>query len=182
MILKSVWLVINLQLIALVVDVMGVYDIMINTMKHIILLLTAGWIICGCSEEQITSTHPDDWLTPGSDNSHIAKIQGAGIGGCQACHGGVEKNDYFGGSSGVSCYQCHEGGPSGHPAWEIWMTDTTNTQFHGTEAGTVSSSYCSSCHSSDKAVGSTGHLCANCHPTAAKKISLHCIQKPLSGG
>ena len=136
---------------------------MINTMKNIILVLTAGWLICGCSEEQITSTHPDDWLTPGSENSHIAKIQGGGLEGCQACHGGDEKNDYFGGSSGVSCYQCHDGGPSGHPAWAVWMGDTTSVQFHGTVAGSVANQACNACHSASAPIGITGHTCTVCH-------------------
>lgn len=117
----------------------------------------------GCAEDNIPSTHPDNWLEPGDPNSHMTKIQAAGIAGCKPCHGGADVNDYLGGSSGVSCYSCHEGGPSGHPAWAVWMGDTTSTQFHGAVAHEKGASYCNDCHSADGTIGITGHTCTNCH-------------------
>ncbi len=136
--------------------------ITVFTMKKILILVSVGWLLSGCAEEQVASSHPDNWTDPASDDSHMAKIIDRGIDGCQACHGG-DGNDYFGGTSGVSCYSCHEGGPSGHPAWGVWMSDTTSAQFHGTVAGSVSSSACAACHEIGQPVGDSGHYCSNCH-------------------
>ena len=137
----------------------------VQHLKEVILVLIMAWLLCGCAEEQIASTHPDEWAEPTSANSHIAKIVESGIAGCQACHGGNDTNNYFGGTSGVSCYQCHEGGPSGHPAWSVWMTDTdsTNDQFHGKAALISGTTSCNDCHSANAQIGITGHTCTNCH-------------------
>ncbi len=129
------------------------------TMKKIFLLAAVGWLLSGCAEEQVASSHPDNWLDSDSDNSHIAKITDNGIDGCTSCHG----DSYHGGTSGVSCYSCHEGGQSGHPAWAYWMGDTTSTQFHGNVAGSFQNNYCSACHGSGAPVGDSGHYCSNCH-------------------
>ena len=132
-------------------------------MKKILLLLSISWLLSGCAEEATPPTHPDNWLKAGDPNSHMAKVQFAGIEGCQACHGGAETNDYFGGTSGVSCYDCHAGGPSGHPAWAVWMSDTLNTEFHGAVAIDKGFTYCNDCHGADEVIGITGHTCTNCH-------------------
>ena len=87
-------------------------------------------LLSGCTNTGEPPIHPSGWLDTSSEFSHMSKIAESGIEGCKACHGGEELNDYFGGSSGVSCYGCHAGGPSGHPDWSKWMQDTTSVDFH----------------------------------------------------
>jgi hypothetical protein len=64
-----------------------------------------------CSDCHATFPHPPTWSTPGSDSSHAAylKSQYWDMDRCKDCHG----EDYTGGTSGVSCYNCHTnpGGP-----------------------------------------------------------------------
>lgn len=50
-----------------------------------------------------TSPHPDDWY-----KTHRDYAEHNGYTSCAQCHG----SDYRGGTSGVSCYQCHDG-PTG---------------------------------------------------------------------
>jgi hypothetical protein len=70
--------------------------------------------------------HPPEWAAPGSDKSHAAYIKSEywELNECKTCHG----NDYRGGSSGFSCYNCHTqtGGP-----------EACNT-CHGSSAAPVS--------------------------------------------
>ena len=105
--------------------------------------------------------HPSGWTDENSEDSHMAKISVKGIEDCKDCHGGVEKNDYFGGTSGVSCYDCHAGGPSGHPAFEIWIGEPTNLNFHGKD----DSNRCKLCHGNDFSGGISGVSCYVCHDT-----------------
>ena len=64
-----------------------------------------------CSDCHSNFPHPPSWSSPGNDSSHAAYLKSVywDMSGCQSCHG----EDYRGGSSGVSCYQCHTnpGGP-----------------------------------------------------------------------
>ncbi len=120
-------------------------------------------LLSGCTNTGEPPIHPSGWLDTSSEFSHMSKIAESGIEGCKACHGGEELNDYFGGSSGVSCYGCHAGGPSGHPDWSKWMQDTTSVDFHGNrveEKGTV---HCMQCHGQDLKGGVSGVSCYVCH-------------------
>ena len=132
-------------------------------MKQLIILLIIVWLLSGCAEDRTAPIHPDGWTDAVSENSHIAKIQVNGIENCRTCHGGADYDDYYGGSSGVSCYECREGGPSGHPNYDYWMRDTSSSQFHGTVAVQKGFSYCDDCHSIDASIGITGHTCTVCH-------------------
>jgi hypothetical protein len=64
-----------------------------------------------CSDCHTNYPHPPTWTTPGSESSHASYIKAHNwsMTGCKTCHG----DDYRGGTSGVSCYNCHqqEGGP-----------------------------------------------------------------------
>ena len=122
----------------------------------IILLLLAG-----CTEIAEPTMHPTDWTDQGSEDSHMAKIAVTGTEGCKACHGGVEKHDYFGGSSDVSCYQCHAGGPSGHPAFNIWIGTPESPNFHGKE----NVERCNLCHGKYLTGGISEVSCYTCHET-----------------
>lgn len=79
-----------------------------------------------CNDCHADYPHPPTWTTPGNDNSHAAylKDQYWSMDRCKTCHG----NDYSGGLSGVSCYDCHKnpGGP-----------EACNT-CHGSSDGSVS--------------------------------------------
>ena len=127
-------------------------------------LLTFSFILlllAGCTKLGEPTMHTNDWNEPNSENSHMAKIAVNGTEGCKSCHGGIEKHDYFGGSSGVSCYECHAGGPSGHPAFSIWVGSSGNANFHGKD----NPNRCKSCHGNfnDEDGGLAGVSCRTCH-------------------
>ena len=130
-------------------------------MKNILLISIIILLGTSCTELAEPTMHPSDWTDSNSDNSHMAKIAVTGTEECKDCHGGVEKNDYHGGPSGVSCYQCHDGGPSGHPAFNIWMGSPENEDFHGKG----SPSRCVQCHGgfTDESGGIAGVSCFTCH-------------------
>ncbi len=130
-------------------------------MKNILLISIIILLGTSCTELAEPTMHPSDWTDSNLDNSHMAKIAVTGIEGCKPCHGGVEKNDFHGGTSGVSCYQCHAGGPSGHPAFNIWMGSPENEDFHGKG----SPSRCVQCHGgfTDESGGIAGVSCFTCH-------------------
>lgn len=75
---------------------------------------------------------------------------------CSACHG----SDYQGGSSGVSCFTCHENYP--HP--ENWSEEDSDG-FHGEYLENVNGdiSSCQSCHGDDLNGGRTEISCFSCH-------------------
>ncbi|MFQ6675662.1 MAG: hypothetical protein ACE5LH_04870 [Fidelibacterota bacterium] len=117
----------------------------------------------GCTEEGEPRVHPDSWVDPLADVSHMARIASSGIGGCVACHG----DDYLGGTSGVSCYTCHEGGPSGHPSPRIWLLSPDSTSFHGNVARAEGFDHCALCHGArlDGGVAGARRACTVCHST-----------------
>ena len=127
-------------------------------------LLTLAFVIffvTGCTKRGEPTMHPSDWNDSSSESSHMAKIAVTGIEGCKPCHGGIEKHDYFGGSSGVSCYQCHAGGPSGHPAFNLWVGSPENADFHGKE----NMERCNLCHGKYLTGGVSEVSCYTCHET-----------------
>lgn len=85
----------------------------------IVLILVSTLFIYNCSEvkddiaqpEELEGVHPEGFGTMGADNFHSFKIQASGwnMTGCQKCHA----SDYSGGTTGVSCLDCHQdaGGP-----------------------------------------------------------------------
>ena len=74
---------------------------------------------------------------------------------CMTCHG----QDYRGGTSEVSCYQCHAGGPSGHPAYSIWVGSPDSPDFHGKD----DTRRCVTCHGLDLKGGTSEVSCFTCH-------------------
>ncbi len=131
-----------------------------------IILIPTLILFTNCSDPvESPKMHPDDWPIPGSEYSHVDKIAESGILGCKSCHGDNNKpNDYFGGSSGVSCYQCHDGGPSGHPNFKAWIS-SDSADYHGGifwENG-WDFSYCQKCHGDDFTGGVVDFSCSNCH-------------------
>ena len=130
-------------------------------MKKLLSISIILFFLAGCTELAEPTMHPTDWTEQGSEDSHMSKIALTGTDGCKACHGGVEKHDYFGGSSGVSCYQCHAGGPSGHPVFSDWMGSPNSNDFHGKD----NPSLCVQCHGgfTDESGGIAGVSCFTCH-------------------
>ena len=99
--------------------------------------------------------HPSGWASrpqPG----HRAEIALHGNGECRTCHG----ESFTGGWSGVSCYGCHAGGPSGHP--DGWLNEQSSS-FHGYFVSVNSSTSCTDCHGMDLLGGTSGVACADCH-------------------
>ncbi|NOZ74765.1 MAG: hypothetical protein GXO90_05225 [FCB group bacterium] len=135
------------------------------------------FLAVSCTELKDPAIHPDGWLDSASDYSHMAKIGQAGIDGCRKCHGNPsDPNDYFGGTSGVSCAQCHESGPSGHPSFATWVGAPPDSnasleaqeEFHGTAF--LLDQRCENCHDvyhASEATGTgkntVGIYCTNCH-------------------
>ena len=60
-----------------------------------------------CHDCHANYPHPPEWTTPKDENSHSNFLKDIGwkIEECQSCHG----DDYKGGRSGESCYDCHTG-------------------------------------------------------------------------
>ena len=75
---------------------------------------------------------------------------------CVTCHSKL----YTGGTSGVSCFKCHQSFPHS----SNW-TDTTNAMYHGNylKLKDWQESECSSCHGAGFAGGSSGVACFTCH-------------------
>jgi hypothetical protein len=157
-------------------------------------LLSFSFIIIlfiSCTELKEPTIHQIGWYDNDSENIHVEQIHKniqffvdnpdrgkysdsrwlSALSSCQECHG--DPNDRFnfhGGSSGVSCYDCHTGGPSGHPAYDVWVITSDNSEFHGkqvdrsckvchTGEGDVVNASCHTCHYEDKIVELSCHTC-----------------------
>ena len=100
--------------------------------------------------------HPPDWMTESSPNFHGEAVAARGDQPCAACHGA----DFRGGAVGVSCYTCHAGGPSGHPAG--WV-DRRAATFHGRRVEQQGDRECRRCHGGNLDGGWSGVACSQCH-------------------
>jgi predicted CxxxxCH...CXXCH cytochrome family protein len=85
-------------------------------LTYSLIITLALSLIVGCSEVKDNVTmapspefHGEGWVNPSSDGFHGKYIESANwdMNGCKSCHGG----DFTGGTSGKSCYTCHENGP-----------------------------------------------------------------------
>jgi len=130
-------------------------------MKNLLIFSFALLLVTGCKKLGEPTIHPGNWTDPSSENSHMSKIAVTGTEGCKSCHGGIEKHDYFGGTSGVSCYECHLGGPSGHPAFSVWVGLPAHDDFHGKQ----NQDRCVQCHGefTDESGGLAEVSCYTCH-------------------
>ncbi len=115
-----------------------------------------------------TLTHPADWASVAayqakSINFHGTFVDKNGDGSCAQCHG----SDYKGGITGISCYQCHNGGTSGKhtPEWINPKFDIppVSDRFHGIFVNENSTNSCSQCHGSDLSGGIAQVSCISCH-------------------
>ncbi len=95
-----------------------------------------------------------------SSQFHGSYLKGKGYEmiSCTACHGA----DYQGGSSGRSCYPCHDAYP--HPS--TWRTvGEGDTHISYLRARRHDLRRCQACHGSDYAGGTSGSSCHACHTT-----------------
>ncbi|MCA9726714.1 MAG: hypothetical protein KC729_03460 [Candidatus Eisenbacteria bacterium] len=100
--------------------------------------------------------HPYGWVRPEEIPFHGNAFVSEGPAYCENCHGA----DSRGGWSGVSCYTCHAGGPSGHP--DGWM-NPSSASFHGRRASQQGFEDCRRCHGNDLEGGISGVACSDCH-------------------
>jgi predicted CxxxxCH...CXXCH cytochrome family protein len=82
---------------------------------------------------------------------------------CIQCHA----SNYEGGTSNVSCYNCHES----YPHKSGWMLESS-LNYHGLflENEDWSAAACKSCHGSDLQGGNTGVKCATCHESFPHQV------------
>ena len=133
------------------------------TTRKILILLIALAGLClwnSCSEDQnpmISKAHPEDWNKPASENFHGAKVLASGNETCTSCHG----EDYMGGESQVSCYQCH----SSYPHNQAFIANENSPAFHGLflKEKDWDLSSCQECHGADYTGGESNASCFQCH-------------------
>lgn len=125
----------------------------------IFLAVALSFVYFSCSENVSplpSVSHTPSWSNPQSEDFHGTKVINNGYSSCTSCHG----QDYMGGDSKVSCYDCHETFP--HPKeWKV----ITDDLFHGTY---ISNNHwnmndCKKCHGQDYSGGSSGISCYDCH-------------------
>lgn len=82
---------------------------------------------------------------------------------CIQCHA----SNYEGGTSNVSCYNCHES----YPHKSGWMLESS-VNYHGLflKNEDWSAAACKSCHGSDLQGGNTGVKCATCHESFPHQV------------
>ena len=109
------------------------------------------------------TTHPSDWLTahPAAFLSDQAQ--------CTPCHGSYTVAAESGGTSQVSCFQCHHPNGPVHP--DGWADPTQHGLLGAMSAPgspvTAGMAYCTTCHGSDyKGATEAGPSCYGCHTTA----------------
>jgi hypothetical protein len=99
-----------------------------------------------------TSQHPAGWAQS-SQHGPAAKAQPSAFGGfayCQTCHGDPNATppaNFEGGTSGVSCYLCHEV-DAPHPDGATWMGNVTPSH-RNTNQGQANVDVCAQCHRSE---------------------------------
>lgn len=81
---------------------------------------------------------------------------------CRTCHG----SDYRGGSTAVTCYDCHSGPGITHPAAGWVVSDHRNT---ATAQGSAS---CQKCHGANYSGGGSGVACSTCHMENQTKVHM----------
>lgn len=106
--------------------------------------------------------HPNTWNNQayrGTDDFHGQVAQGSGKTQCMTCHG----NDFEGGTSGVSCFSCHENYPHLETNWLAEGPDNLHAATFIGLAQNNNTEKCTVCHGEnyDREVG--GIKCIHCH-------------------
>ncbi|HEX7343056.1 MAG TPA: CxxxxCH/CxxCH domain-containing protein [bacterium] len=125
-----------------------------NLFLSLIALSAMLMILWGCSEVAeeggIESPHPDGWMNPSSGDFHgelvsLSELEGSS---CAGCHG----TDQSGGTSGLSCYDCHHA--------EGWADPEVHGYSVISDSGRADD--CADCHRTD-VNGEEVWSCWNCH-------------------
>jgi len=112
-----------------------------------------------CYQCHTTYPHEAGWQIDTSSVNFHGKYLLVNLGrtdSCGVCHG----SDFKGGTSGVSCYNCHA--PYPHKAG--W-TNVSSPDYHGQylKANSWQVNECSPCHGAQFTGGSSGISCRDCH-------------------
>ena len=111
-----------------------------------------------CNACHASYPHKPSWSNKNSPEFHgsYLKQNNWSLDACQNCHG----SDYQGGSSGVSCFTCHDI----YPHDDNWLVEDTEG-FHGEylESRDWDNSSCKNCHGDDLMGGRTEISCFTCH-------------------
>jgi predicted CxxxxCH...CXXCH cytochrome family protein len=138
-----------------------------------LLLLLTVILMQGCSKVEdnlVTApkvtTHPDGWVDTNATAFHGKYLfdNHMNLVPCAPCHGA----DFKGGTSGISCYKCHNTELIVHS--KAWMdtTATSSPYFHKKYLmdNQVNMTVCKQCHGDDYKGGITNKSCYNCHNIA----------------
>jgi hypothetical protein len=148
---------------------------MIPTNKHIhvfLLLALLSSLVCllSCSDDRTKpdySSHTDNWVEfadPGFHGRAVVSDHSFGYTNCLSCHGVYAD----GGSSGVSCFDCHAYPHSGVEGWSAGFHGNYITRS-GPEAYATLLAGCKKCHGQnlDASASPLGtpipRKCADCH-------------------
>ena len=138
------------------------------------------WIVCclgmiGCSELKNDTNlpspvspqvrvHEQGWGDTASANFHgkVLKKAGYSSNNCVSCHA----KSFAGGTSGVTCFQCH----TTYPHTTDW-SDSSAVLFHGRylHSKNWQLSDCTPCHGNTFTGGTSGVACSDCHATYPHK-------------
>ncbi|MEA1996032.1 MAG: hypothetical protein U9N45_00250 [Gemmatimonadota bacterium] len=128
----------------------------ITSLAAAVLAVLLLWTACAERKEPtIVKSHPEVWTELSSASFHGRKVETVGLISCPGCHG----KDYRGGTSGISCYNCHDG-PSGHP---VGWTESSSENSMGSSVAKRGITSCAPCHGKDYRGGTSGISCYNCH-------------------
>lgn len=111
--------------------------------------------VISCSEkkeplEADVTTHPEGWLEA---HGKAVLEESLSQNSCQSCHG----ENFTGGSSGISCYDCHT-----YPHLPAWNKPESDA-FHGKVAKEKGLNECSTCHGANFKANEDVTSCYDCH-------------------
>ncbi len=141
-------------------------------MKNIYLTFIIIILFGGCSKLQKelpeptlpTVIHSKGWEIVSSENFHGKFLHQKQwkLTNCVSCHG----SDFGGGTSGFSCYTCHNSYPH-----RVGFLQKNSAYYHGLYLKNESwvTSSCQGCHGADLTGGNSGVKCATCHDSFPHK-------------
>lgn len=131
-----------------------------------IILLISASLLWGCSKLQQnlpepttpTVTHSEGWMSPTTTDFHGKYLRAKNwkLDDCIQCHA----NNYEGGVSKVSCYQCH----TTYPHKQGFLIKN-NPNYHGfvLKNSNWNLTSCKTCHGQNFEGGNSGIKCSTCH-------------------
>jgi hypothetical protein len=112
-----------------------------------------------------TGKHSANWMTGDPIMHGFTAEQDFTV--CSTCHG----QDYRGGITEVTCYQCHNGPGLNHPnpGWTVPLSLATSTTipYHKTDPAD-----CTKCHGADYLGGGAHLACISCHMDSPTKVHI----------